>query len=74
MSRPKKRWAWKPNHKRPCHKQCWYAPPTSWYAMRQYWSEHRMREAIALRQVLEDPESDVPFPFHHHHGLAWLWW
>ncbi|HEX8329749.1 MAG TPA: hypothetical protein VF629_19590 [Hymenobacter sp.] len=74
MSRPTKRWAWKPNHKRPCHKQYWYAPSGSWYHMRQHWSRHRMQEAKALRWVVDDPDSDVPFPCHHHHGLARMWW
>lgn len=71
--RHKKRWAWKPRHRRPCHKQYWYSPPSSWFYLRQYWSEHRGKERNAIQRLMADPEADPVFPFHHRHELAWTW-
>lgn len=70
---PKRRWAWKPKHRRPCHKQYWYSPPCAWHYLRQAWKAHRMSEAAGLRAMLADPESDYAFPYHHRHELAWTW-
>lgn len=73
MKREKKRWAWKPKHKRPCFKQHCWAPPSSWYYLRQFWSGRRVKETEGLRVVLADPEADYPFPQAHRHSLAWTW-
>lgn len=73
MSHSKKRWAWKPKHRRACHKQYWYAPESSGNWMRYYWSKHRGQERAGYLFMLADTEADYSFPFHHRHGLAWTW-
>jgi hypothetical protein len=74
MKRSKKRWDWKPKHKRPFHKGYGDRPDSaSWYTG---WAQslHRAQTRRAITQLLQGAEeSEVHSPFHHKHWLSWWW-
>ncbi len=74
MKRAKKRWAWKPKHKRPHFKNWWSRPDCSGYYHRMAQTLHQTQTRQAMHRLKKgEEEAAVHFPYHHKHWLKWWW-
>lgn len=74
MRRAKKRWAWKPVHKRPCFPGLNTPSPGETITRRHFWHGRRYLEKHLVSAALAYPEADIVFPDVHLHSVAWDRW
>lgn len=66
-----KRWSWKPAHLPYRHPARYYRRPGK-HTQRNAWKNWRQREALYLRDRVEDPDfEEGRLPFRHRHRLLW---